>query len=84
MLSGPDELRRAVLQSLLTWHFDKSGGLTSRTLSIDFVKPASTAGPGLDSRGLDTVEQQLGLKLVSAKGPVDVIVIDHIDKPSPN
>ena len=30
------------------------------------------------------VQEQLGLKLVSAKGPVDVIVIDHIDKPSPN
>jgi uncharacterized protein (TIGR03435 family) len=30
------------------------------------------------------VEEQLGLKLVSAKGPVDTIVIDHIEKPSEN
>ena len=30
------------------------------------------------------IQEQLGLKLVSEKGPVDVIVIDHIDKPSEN
>ena len=30
------------------------------------------------------LQEQLGLKLESAKGPVDTIVIDHIDKPTPN
>ncbi|MGA1983074.1 MAG: TIGR03435 family protein [Acidobacteriaceae bacterium] len=30
------------------------------------------------------VQEQLGLKLESTKGPVDVIVIDHIEKPSEN
>jgi len=30
------------------------------------------------------LEEQLGLKLESAKGPVDVYVIDHIEKPSVN
>lgn len=30
------------------------------------------------------VEQQLGLKLVRTKGPVKVLVVDHIDQPSPN
>ena len=29
-------------------------------------------------------EEQLGLKLVATKGPVDVLVIDHVEKPSPN
>ena len=29
-------------------------------------------------------EQQLGLKLLPGKSSVDVIVIDHIDPPSPN
>ena len=51
--------------------------------------PHAGAGgpPPSDSSGPDiftAVQEQLGLKLVSAKGPVDVIVIDHIDKPSPN
>jgi uncharacterized protein (TIGR03435 family) len=26
----------------------------------------------------------LGLKLESKKGPVDVVVVDHVDKPSDN
>ena len=30
------------------------------------------------------LEEQLGLKLVSAKGPVDTIVVDRVEKPSPN
>ena len=43
VLSGPDELRKAVLQSVLTWHFDKSAALTTRTVSVDFVKPATVS-----------------------------------------
>jgi uncharacterized protein (TIGR03435 family) len=30
------------------------------------------------------LQQQLGLKLESGKGPVEVIVIDHVDRPSAN
>jgi uncharacterized protein (TIGR03435 family) len=30
------------------------------------------------------LEEQLGLKLESTKGPVDVIVIDHVERPSEN
>lgn len=37
-------------------------------------------GPSL----LTAVQEQLGLKLESVKGPADVIVIDHIDLPSEN
>jgi uncharacterized protein (TIGR03435 family) len=33
---------------------------------------------------LGAIQQQLGLKLESGKGPVDVIVIDHAEKPSGN
>jgi protein TonB len=46
ILSGPDEFRKAVLQSVLSWHFDKSVALTTRVVNIDFVKPAAQlAGP---------------------------------------
>ena len=30
------------------------------------------------------IQKQLGLRLVPAKGPVDVLVIDHIERPSEN
>jgi uncharacterized protein (TIGR03435 family) len=32
----------------------------------------------------DVIEEQLGLKLESRKAPVDVLIIDHIEKPSEN
>ena len=39
-----------------------------------------TSGP----RVFEAVKQQLGLELKAGKGPVDVIVIDHAEKPSGN
>jgi uncharacterized protein (TIGR03435 family) len=38
------------------------------------------SGPNLFS----AIEEQLGLKLVSKKGPVEILVIDHAQKPSEN
>jgi len=43
VLSGPDELRKGVQQSVLNWHFDKSAGSATRVVNIDFVKPANAA-----------------------------------------
>jgi TonB family protein len=54
VLSGPDELRRGVQQSVLNWHFDKSAGSATRVVNIDFVKPpsaaAATATPAIPAR----------------------------------
>jgi TonB family protein len=44
VLSGPDELRRAVQQSVLTWHFDKSVAMTTQVVDIDFSKAAAASG----------------------------------------
>ena len=63
---------------------DKTG-LTGRydfTLAWtpDGVAPSDQSGPDI----FTAIQEQLGLKLESTKGPVDVIVIDHIEKPSAN
>ncbi len=47
---------------------------------IDSPAPPAAAGPSI----FTALEEQLGLKLESHKEPTDVIVIDHIEQPSPN
>jgi uncharacterized protein (TIGR03435 family) len=42
--------------------------------------PAEIAGASI----LDALQEQLGLKLLPDKGPVESLVIDHIEKPSEN
>jgi len=42
--------------------------------------PLDSSGPSFST----ALQEQLGLKLESTKAPVDVIVIDHIEKPSEN
>lgn len=48
--------------------------------------PAAPAGdnPNAPPSLYTAVQEQLGLKIEAAKAPDDVIVIDHVDKPSPN
>ena len=50
------------------------------------MPPASPPAEGADAPPdiFAAMQQQLGLKLESKKAPVDVMVIDHVEKPSPN
>jgi uncharacterized protein (TIGR03435 family) len=51
---------------------------------IDRTRPSDSQPPGAGPTFLEALRDQLGLKLESTKGPVDVIVIDHVEEPSPN
>jgi uncharacterized protein (TIGR03435 family) len=63
-------------------------------LQLDFlpdesteVLPAPPPGAGLDSKTPSifvALQEQLGLRLEATKGPVEVLVIDGVERPSAN
>ena len=63
---------------------DKTGleGRTTMTLKWTDDEAAEQGGTVLSI--FTALEEQLGLKLVSSKGPVDTLVIDHIEMPTQN
>jgi uncharacterized protein (TIGR03435 family) len=52
------------------------------TLASSIVKADASANPGLSI--FTAVEEQLGMRLRSTTGPVDVLLIDRLERPSPN
>jgi uncharacterized protein (TIGR03435 family) len=57
------------------------------SFDLDFeYRPASAASgdDGLGAAIFTAVQDQLGLKLDATKGPVDVLVIDRVEKPTPD
>ncbi len=50
----------------------------------DAASPRNPANPDADVPFLTALEEQLGLKLEPRRASVEVLVIDHVDPPSPN
>jgi uncharacterized protein (TIGR03435 family) len=67
---------------------DRTGLAGTFDFSLEWSLAPDSAQPfgaQLEDRGptfLEALQQQLGLKLKSTKGRVDVLVIDHVEQPS--
>jgi uncharacterized protein (TIGR03435 family) len=85
---GQAVLDRPVLdQTGLTGRFDFRLTWTADETQFGAVggyKPAATENPDAPPDIFTAIQEELGLKLVSTKAPVDVLVIDHIERPSAN
>jgi uncharacterized protein (TIGR03435 family) len=64
----------------LKWTPDEGQGQMPGGPPADTAPPADASGPSI----FTALQEQLGLKLESQKGPVDTIVIDHVERPSEN
>ena len=62
--------------------FSPDDSTASRPMTTDPGVPSvrTSDAPGI----FQAIQEQLGLRLVPAKGPVDVLVIDHVERPSEN
>jgi uncharacterized protein (TIGR03435 family) len=58
-------------------------GLTAK-YKINLEWASETAGDSSLPALSTALQEQLGLELKSATGPVDVLVVDHVEKPTPN
>jgi uncharacterized protein (TIGR03435 family) len=73
-------------QTGLKGGYDFTLELPAGTLSF-FPAPPNPDAPPADPKGtpfLTALREQLGLKLVSSKGPIRKLVIDHVEPPSGN
>jgi len=62
--------------------FDKTGFSAEFDVNLKFAPDLTTAG---DRPSIFTaLEEQLGLRLEAGRAPIDVLVVDHIERPSEN
>jgi bla regulator protein blaR1 len=63
---------------------DRTGFTGSFKVRLEFAPVAPGDTDSTKPSIFDALEEQLGLRLESQKGTEDVLVIDHVERPSPN
>ena len=85
-LGPPSGLTTRLAQLLGRPVLDKTG-ITGRydfTLEIHYDDPSDHGDASLSAAVFGALQEQLGLKLEAGKEPIDILVIDHIERPSGN
>jgi uncharacterized protein (TIGR03435 family) len=72
------------LKGSFTYTLDWTKYLQPVQVGNDPVTPTIFDPASLEPAIAEALEQQLGLKLEPGKGPVDTLVIDHVERPSEN
>ncbi len=86
LMAAPDIGGRVVINKTgLTGRYDVSLKWVSISGASPAAGDAAVLSADADSVSLFTaIEEQLGLKLVPTKGPLQVLMIDHIERPTEN
>jgi uncharacterized protein (TIGR03435 family) len=63
---------------------DKTGLIGNYDFNLKWTPDDQQGTPDAGPTLFTALEEQLGLKLEPAKGPVDTLVVDHVEKPSEN
>jgi uncharacterized protein (TIGR03435 family) len=81
-------LRYTLAAMLHRFVFDKTGFTSMFDLHLDYAPVETTDSDSADISSTPSIftvlQEQLGLKLESSRGPVDMVVIDHADRPAAN
>ena len=76
-----DELTQQLSRTVV----DRTGLTGKYDFKLDWTSEEATDAAALTVPGLFTaIQQQLGLKLDAQKGPVEGLVVDHVEEPSAN
>jgi uncharacterized protein (TIGR03435 family) len=70
---------KSIYDVKLEWAPESQGTIFNQPRS-DAAQSQESSGPSI----FTAIQEQLGLKLESTKGPVEILVIDHVEKPSEN
>jgi uncharacterized protein (TIGR03435 family) len=83
--TGPIGSLVFVLSDLLSRNVvDKTGLSGNYDIDLNWTPDDQQGTPDAGPTLFTALEEQLGLKLVPAKGPVDTFVVDHVERPTEN
>jgi len=79
---GTDQLAMCLSDELSRVVVDKTGLTGKYDIVLKWTPDNQQGTPDAGPTLVDAIQEQLGLKLEPTKGPVNALVVDHVEKPS--